>query len=182
MADTYNQEVPADLKALCPDCVGVDSQSCPTCDGIGHISEQMLMSLHNYPDNPEHPALEKNAFSTASLLTRDFQKSEAYQNYIFEKGGPGSGAQPGHTFNGNNIGKRGIILDLKKDTRFRFILVFKNHGAAAGATLEHSHSQLIALPIVPDFVREELEGAKRHFEQKERCVFCDIVQIGRAHV
>ena len=68
------------------------------------------------------------------------------------------------------------VLDLKKDTRFRFILVFKNHGAAAGATLAHSHSQLIALPIVPDFVREELEGAKRHFEQKERCVFCDVIR------
>jgi UDPglucose--hexose-1-phosphate uridylyltransferase len=68
------------------------------------------------------------------------------------------------------------ILDLKKDRRFRYILIFKNHGAAAGASLEHSHSQLIALPIVPDFVREELEGAKRHYEAKERCVFCDIIR------
>jgi UDPglucose--hexose-1-phosphate uridylyltransferase len=68
------------------------------------------------------------------------------------------------------------ILDLKKDTRFRYILVFKNHGASAGASLEHSHSQLIALPIVPDFVREEIDGARRHFEQKERCVFCDIIR------
>ena len=68
------------------------------------------------------------------------------------------------------------IQDLKRDTRFRFILVFKNHGAAAGATLEHSHSQLIALPIVPDFVREELEGARQHFEAKERCVYCDIIR------
>jgi UDPglucose--hexose-1-phosphate uridylyltransferase len=68
------------------------------------------------------------------------------------------------------------ILDLKKDRRFRYILIFKNHGASAGASLEHSHSQLIALPIVPDFVREELEGAKRHYEAKERCVFCDIIR------
>ncbi len=60
--------------------------------------------------------------------------------------------------------------------RFRYILVFKNHGAPAGATLEHPHSQLIALPIVPDFVREEIEGAKRHFAAKERCVFCDIIR------
>jgi UDPglucose--hexose-1-phosphate uridylyltransferase len=67
------------------------------------------------------------------------------------------------------------ILDLKQDGRLRYILVFKNHGAAAGATLEHTHSQLIALPIVPDFVREEMDGARRHFEVKERCVFCDIV-------
>jgi UDPglucose--hexose-1-phosphate uridylyltransferase len=68
------------------------------------------------------------------------------------------------------------MLDLKRDQRFRFILVFKNHGGAAGATLEHSHSQLIALPIVPDFVRQEIEGAKRHYEAKERCVFCDIIR------
>jgi UDPglucose--hexose-1-phosphate uridylyltransferase len=68
------------------------------------------------------------------------------------------------------------ILDLKRDIRFRYILVFKNHGAAAGATLEHSHSQLIALPIVPEFVREELAGARQHFAAKERCVFCDIIR------
>lgn len=72
------------------------------------------------------------------------------------------------------------ILDLKRDTRLRYILVFKNHGAAAGATLEHTHSQLIALPIVPDLVREEIEGARRHFAVKERCVFCDIVQQDQA--
>jgi len=68
------------------------------------------------------------------------------------------------------------ILDLKRDVRLRYILVFKNQGAAAGATLEHPHSQLIALPVVPDFVREEIEGARRHFDAKERCVFCDIIR------
>ncbi|HVD94023.1 MAG TPA: galactose-1-phosphate uridylyltransferase [Vicinamibacterales bacterium] len=67
------------------------------------------------------------------------------------------------------------MLDLKQDHRLRYILVFKNQGAAAGATLEHPHSQLIALPIVPDFVREEIDGARRHYAIKERCVFCDIV-------
>ena len=72
------------------------------------------------------------------------------------------------------------MLDLKQDFRLRYILVFKNHGAAAGATLEHPHAQLIALPIVPDFVREEIDGARRHFAIKERCVFCDIVAPGAA--
>jgi UDPglucose--hexose-1-phosphate uridylyltransferase len=71
---------------------------------------------------------------------------------------------------------RDRVHDLKNDIRFRYILLFKNHGAGAGATLEHGHSQLIALPIVPNFVREELDGAKRHFEDKERCVFCDIIR------
>jgi UDPglucose--hexose-1-phosphate uridylyltransferase len=72
------------------------------------------------------------------------------------------------------------MLDLKQDRRLRYILVFKNHGAAAGATLEHTHSQLIAMPIVPDFVREELDGARQHYKAKERCVFCDIVRQDQA--
>jgi UDPglucose--hexose-1-phosphate uridylyltransferase len=68
------------------------------------------------------------------------------------------------------------ILDLKQDRRFRCILVFKNHGAAAGASIEHSHSQLIALPIVPRAVRVEVDGARHHFHAKERCVYCDILR------
>ena len=71
---------------------------------------------------------------------------------------------------------RDRVNDLKKDSRLRYTLFFKNHGESAGATLEHSHSQLIALPVVPKRVLEELEGAKKYFEYKERCVYCDIVR------
>ncbi|MFQ5632161.1 MAG: galactose-1-phosphate uridylyltransferase [bacterium] len=67
------------------------------------------------------------------------------------------------------------IEDLRKDFRLKYILVFKNHGVAAGASLEHPHSQLIATPILPKRVVEELEGAQKHFELKERCIFCDII-------
>ncbi len=68
------------------------------------------------------------------------------------------------------------IVDLRRDRRFQYVLVFKNHGAAAGASLEHPHSQLIALPIVPKRVREEIEGAKNYFQYKDRCVFCDVIR------
>ena len=68
------------------------------------------------------------------------------------------------------------VLDLRQDQRFRYILIFKNHGAAAGASLQHSHSQLIALPIVPMQVKEEVEGARHHFAMKERCVYCDVIR------
>jgi UDPglucose--hexose-1-phosphate uridylyltransferase len=68
------------------------------------------------------------------------------------------------------------IADLKNDQRLRYVLVFKNHGVAAGASLEHSHSQIIALPIIPRRVAEEIEGAKNYFNYKDRCVFCDIIR------
>jgi UDPglucose--hexose-1-phosphate uridylyltransferase len=71
---------------------------------------------------------------------------------------------------------RDRVVDLKQDHRFKYIIIFKNHGAAAGASLAHSYSQLIALPIVPREVRDEVDGARAHFVAKERCVFCDIVR------
>ena len=70
---------------------------------------------------------------------------------------------------------RDRVIDLRQDRRFKYILIFKNHGEAAGASLEHPHSQLIALPILPRNVVEELEGAKQYYLYKERCVFCDII-------
>lgn len=71
---------------------------------------------------------------------------------------------------------RDRIIDLKKDPRLEYILIFKNHGAAAGASLRHSHSQLIAMPMIPFRVKQETTGSKDYFEYKERCVYCDIIR------
>ena len=71
---------------------------------------------------------------------------------------------------------RDRMLDLKNDKRFRYVLIFKNHGEAAGASLEHTHSQLIALPIVPKRVREEVDSSKHYYQEKERCIFCDMIR------
>lgn len=68
------------------------------------------------------------------------------------------------------------VVDLHRDRRLRYVLIFKNHGSQAGATLEHTHTQLIATPIIPKAIQEELDGSRRYFELKERCVFCDIIQ------
>ncbi|MDD4953565.1 MAG: galactose-1-phosphate uridylyltransferase [Candidatus Omnitrophica bacterium] len=66
--------------------------------------------------------------------------------------------------------------DLIKDKRFKYVLLFKNFGAAAGASLEHPHTQIVALPMVPKSVMEEIKGAHSYFEYRERCVFCDIIK------
>lgn len=65
------------------------------------------------------------------------------------------------------------IRDLRNDSRLEYIMVFKNYGIAANALFEHPHAQLIAMPIVPKRVREEIIGGKNYFAYKERCVFCD---------
>ncbi len=69
------------------------------------------------------------------------------------------------------------LVDLRRDSRLRYILLFKNKGLEAGASIAHPHSQLIATPIIPTFVVQELAAGRQHFQQKERCLFCDIVRL-----
>lgn len=68
------------------------------------------------------------------------------------------------------------LLDLKKDPRLLFVMIFKNMGERAGASLSHPHSQIIATPIVPKRVREEINGSLEYFNYKSRCVYCDIIR------
>ncbi|REK28173.1 MAG: DUF4921 family protein [Planctomycetota bacterium] len=60
---------------------------------------------------------------------------------------------------------------LREDPRIRCAVIFKNVGAPAGATLEHVHSQLIALPFVPPLFAAELQGAQRYYELHGQSVF-----------
>jgi len=66
--------------------------------------------------------------------------------------------------------------DLARDKRFRYVMIFKNYGWAAGASLEHAHSQIIALPMVPKYVLQSLEGAKQYYQKNNCCVYCDIIK------
>jgi len=68
------------------------------------------------------------------------------------------------------------LIDLKKDKRFAYGLLFKNVGVSAGASLEHSHSQLIVTPIVPQQVINEMAGAEAFYKNNGRCLYCDMIQ------
>ena len=67
------------------------------------------------------------------------------------------------------------MIDLSKDDRFGHLFLFKNHGPNSNARISHPHSTLIASPSVPERIRRELQFTRRHFQMKERCLFCDIV-------
>jgi len=67
-------------------------------------------------------------------------------------------------------------LYLSKDKRIKYILIFKNYGIDGGASLEHPHSQLIATPIIPQRIKEELNGGKEYYNHNGRCIFCDYIK------
>jgi len=67
-------------------------------------------------------------------------------------------------------------LALRKDPRIKLIIIFKNHGEAAGTSLEHTHSQIVGTAVVPSNIRKKLEEAARYYDDHGRCVYCNSIQ------
>ena len=70
--------------------------------------------------------------------------------------------------------KRFVILSQEPDVEY--VQIFKNHGRNAGASLPHSHSQVVALPFIPPRVEQEMKNADTYYNTTGRCVYCDILK------
>lgn len=68
------------------------------------------------------------------------------------------------------------MLRLRTDGRLQYIMLFKNVGASSGATVEHSHTQIIGMPVVPTAVRMELENARQFHHLVRDCIFCRMLK------
>lgn len=58
----------------------------------------------------------------------------------------------------------------------KLLLIFRNHGEAAGTSITHPHSQLIATPVVPKNIRRKYEVATAYYDDTDRCLYCDVVE------
>lgn len=65
-------------------------------------------------------------------------------------------------------------VQLQRDPKIRFILIFENKGATIGVTLHHPHGQIYALPHIPPVIQKELQQGRRYFHKHHRCLFCDV--------
>jgi UDPglucose--hexose-1-phosphate uridylyltransferase len=68
------------------------------------------------------------------------------------------------------------LRDLSEKTYVKYVSIFRNYGKEAGASLTHAHSQIIATPIVPRTIREELSAANDFWRKNGKCVFCNILE------
>ncbi|HEY3162369.1 MAG TPA: galactose-1-phosphate uridylyltransferase [Vicinamibacterales bacterium] len=165
--------------------------TCPFCEGHEPLTPPELLAVRHNGSRPDMPGWNLRVVPNQFPVLRVEGTLDRQGDGIFDKMN-GIGAHeviiesPKHLDMLADMSDEAIetvlwaarerIQDLRQDRRFRYIIVFKNHGTAAGSSLDHSHSQLIALPIVPREVRDEVDGAKAHFLAKERCVFCDILR------
>jgi UDPglucose--hexose-1-phosphate uridylyltransferase len=63
----------------------------------------------------------------------------------------------------------------RSNPRLRYVLVFKNYGPAAGASIAHTHSQIIATPVIPDNVQAEVANSRNFYAKNHRCIFCSLI-------
>ena len=170
---------------------GVDPKSCPFCPGNEEQTPPETLAYRpedSRPNTPgwkirvvpnKFPALDsEGGLSREGIGIYDRMNGTGVHEVIIET--------PHHQETLSSISEKQLeevlwsfrdrILDLKKDKRFKFILIFKNHGEKAGATVKHTHSQLIALPVVPRNIAAEIHGAREYYEYKERCIYCDMVR------
>ncbi|HEY9069566.1 MAG TPA: galactose-1-phosphate uridylyltransferase [Candidatus Ozemobacteraceae bacterium] len=67
------------------------------------------------------------------------------------------------------------LLEIKKNPRFKHMMIVKNSGRGV-SNFSHAHSHIIATPIIPKRIEEELDGAREYFHYHDRCIFCDILR------
>ncbi len=175
------QETPPKRKGgFCPFCAGNEKFTPPEIlayRDMGTVPNSAGWSLRVVPNKFPALKIEGNLDKTGIGLFDKMNGIGAHEVII---------ETPSHDLTMSKLPERKIedilwayrdrAIDLKKDPRFQSVLIFKNEGEAAGASLEHSHSQLVALPIVPRQVSEEIEGARLYFNYKERCIYCDIIR------
>ncbi|KAF3442211.1 hypothetical protein FNV43_RR16127 [Rhamnella rubrinervis] len=187
---------PTDFKSKSPANPNTSSnQECPFC--IGHEHECAPEIFRIPPDNPDwsirviqnlYPALGR----------------EVPQHTIDWSPDPGSGLPPwGRVLEGfgfhdvliespvhsvqlcdlspREIGEvllahRRRVEQIASYDSIKYVQVFKNHGASAGASLSHSHSQILALPVVPPAVSARLDGTKEYFDKTGKCSICEVQQ------
>lgn len=167
------------------------SEICPFCEGQEHMTPPEIIAYRNHNTSPNTPGwwvrVVPNRFP-ALAIEGDFNREGVG---IYDRMN-GIGAHeviietPVHNLQIPDMEVEQIkeimwayrerYLDLRKDKRFKYIMIFRNYGRTAGASLEHPHSQLIATPVIPVRVQEELRGALEYYQQKERCIYCDIIK------
>lgn len=168
-----------------------EESDCPFCEGHEQETPLEVFALRTDGSQPNKPGwrvrVVPNKFPALSLEGKAVLKQEGLFNWI-----PGVGRHevvvdtPRHDGFINKLSDEELkdvlitlklrILDAQKDPGLKYVQIFKNYGPEAGASRIHPHTQLIALPVVPQTIRDELLTAYEYFQETEHCLFCDTIQ------
>jgi len=170
-------EHPHDIS--CPFCPGNESLTPPE-----KISRRDNKTIHDEPGwtirlfPNKYPAIESNGeIKTVKNSMFESVSGVGVHDVVVET--------PGHEESMADLDNKSILeilsvfrerfIVIKKDSRMKYVHIFKNSGRNSGASQPHTHSQIVALPIIPETVLQELTSVGRYFKDNKSCVFCDLI-------
>jgi len=160
--------------ATCPFCRGNEDRTPPAIQAVPDEENWDIRIVENlYPvlgDDREQPALNLGLQQTIDGYGR--------HEVIIDNSNHGIAL---HEMSNSHIAllfrtyRDRMQILYESDERLRYVLAFKNFGPAAGASIPHTHSQMIALPVVPDNVQSEVDHSHQYYEKHHSCVFCSLI-------
>jgi len=171
-----------------------EERRCPFCEGRESETTQEIYAIRNPESRPDGIGWQVRVIkSKLPILSVDSEFDRFGRGMYDLMQGVGTheiiieSPRHKHSLDELNVEEIKLVIqayaqrlnELAKDPRFKYALLFKNHGLISGAArdvVRHTRSQLIATPVTPKRVKEELVSAKNYFDRRERCVFCDILR------
>ncbi len=170
--------------------------SCPFCEGSERKTPPEVFAIREAGSEPNSPGWKVRVVPNKYPALHVEDNANRYATGIFDVVS-GAGAHeviiesPSHdngladldvdSVKSVLLAFRERIRDLFRDPRLRYVLIFKNHKSEAGSSIMHTHSQLIATPMVPPIVKQELTASRKHYREKERCLICDLINQELEH-
>lgn len=158
----------------CPFCVGNEHMTPPTIHSAPQDGDWQVRIVENL-----YPVLaESSAQQTVSLGLQQIISGYGRHEVIIDHRNHGIGI---HEMSVEHLELLIKTYRLRmqslyeSDPRIRYVLVFKNFGPAAGASIRHTHSQIIALPVAPQNVLDELASSEVHYRKTGQCIFCSLI-------
>ena len=172
----------------------IEERHCPFCEGRESETTEEVYAIRSTGTHPNGAGWQVRAIKSKMPILSSDSGFERFGRGIYDlMQGVGTheiiieSPQHKHGLDELNVEEINLVIqvyvqrlnELEKDLRFKYTLLFKNHGLISGSArdmIHHTRSQLIATPITPKRVKEELVSAKNYFDIHDRCVFCDVLK------
>ena len=149
-------------EGICYFCPGNEHLTPPE---ISRISEKGKWVIRCFPN--KFPA-----------VSRDSPNAYGYHEVIAETD------KHGASFSELSAGHIKKVLDmyasrlsaLRRDREIKYVMIFKNEGEEGGASLSHSHTQVIALARVPPVIEDEIRAQKDYKRAHRKCALCELAK------
>jgi UDPglucose--hexose-1-phosphate uridylyltransferase len=174
-----------------PSLPAEDDAACPFCEHHEYLTPGELFALRSPGTAADGPGWSVRVVPNAFAAVRREGRADRHGDGFFERAN-GIGRHelfiecPRHETNLTRLDVEQVrrvvrvwrerLRDASRDPNLKYAQLFKNHGFDAGASVAHAHSQLIATPMLPVTVCDELEFARRFHEEHSACIYCELLR------